>query len=74
MRVISCTTEREVDCACGARLSFWPADVTRTSIAVPWAPGSREAAAGYALILGDHREASVVRCPCCSGLVEVGGG
>lgn len=71
MRVVSCLTEREVDCACGARLSFWPSDVVNDYTAT-LAP--EPADAGGVLMVRDMRHVRGVRCPCCMQLVEVDGG
>ena len=68
--MISCTTEREVDCACGARLSFWPADVTGISTVVDLAL----AQPGLTFVGGPGKWRRVITCPCCGSFVEVGGG
>lgn len=74
MRVISATTEREALCPCGARLSFWPADVTTTTVEVErdTERDRFEGAVRGVTILGEFREVRIVRCPCCGAMVEVG--
>ena len=69
MRVISCTTEREVDCVCGARLSFWPADVVNDYTATL---GPEQTVEGSVVMIRGMRAIRGVRCPCCLSLAEVG--